>query len=1112
MSVAQKHVEKRQQNTRSRDAQESRNSGIIGLMKVQRTCVHDGPGIRTTLFFRGCNLRCQWCQNPEAMSFQPDREHDVAYSVSELVELVLRDVDYYRATGGGVTLSGGDPLLQRPDKLIPLLRVLRQHDLHIAAETSLHVPEAHLTELAPFIDLFLVDVKGGGELQSHRRCTGQDSELIRSNIGHLVQLGANIRFRMVVVPGWNDSFADIEGVAALLKSHQCAGIELLKYHHLYDDKAQRLGLRRPELGITDEQAVAALKEAVRRFGELGIVADSDELLPPRHKARFPDRVHAIQDAIRGADHSLCFEVSKLKTQFYKTNGFQDPPPVHRSKRLDYVLRNKQIVIYPHELIVGNFTSKRRGAQVWEEHNGVLMALVLPRIHRQKPVAFQCSWGDRLDFALNTMPFWWKRCLFSKVVTTGAELWANMARSSELVAGFNNNLASIAHYVVNYERVLTMGTQGLLEEIQAERQGKPQTSQSFYDGVSIALHALEAFADRYASELQRLASLETDPARKAELSTMASICGHVPRNPARTYHEALQSMMFLHIALCVESFENAVSPGRLDQILYPYYQRDLAQGHIDFEKAKELLALFVLKLDEAILVNDGDTYFRIGRLFETMSTDQTITAGGLAPDGRDATNDLTYALLDICELQPYAANMAARIHPGSPQKYMERLAEVYLNGAPMPALYNDEIYLDTLQRHYGTGIEQVRNYAIVGCVEPNASDDHYGNTDCANVNVVLPLLQALNGDERDLWNADWPDQIEKAASKWVEYNFEGPGRLAKLVRQSSQATRKVYRSFRAPQRRLPRSMDELLAVYQQRLNLLTNSILADHQKIEAAIRKDFPTPLASSLFPGAIKRGIDVNDGGASVNSSGIQAVGITDAADSLHALDQVVFKRGLFSLDAVLDAMEHDFTGEVGQQIRNALLAVPKFGQDDSPEAVNWVNRTLQIFVNALKQVPNCPRSGIYAAGYYALNVSDVYGKKTPSLPSGRLAGVPLANSVAPHFGMPVTDLLSSLNSVAGVDFASYAPNGTTVTFTVDSTLFQGPEGVKNLASVFKTFFKKGGMQFQPNVISRGMLLDALHHPEKYPYLLVRVAGYCAYFNDLSDDLKQILINRTCYG
>ncbi len=210
--------------------------------------------------------------------------------------------------------------------------------------------------------------------------------------------------------------------------------------------------------------------------------------------------------------------------------------------------------------------------------------------------------------------------------------------------------------------------------------------------------------------------------------------------------------------------------------------------------------------------------------------------------------------------------------------------------------------------------------------------------------------------------------------------------------------------------------------------------------------------------------------------------------------------------------MDADFEGECFRRIREALLAVPKFGNDASRESQEWVNRIMEAYVNALKSVENCPRGGIYTAGYYALNVNIIYGLKTPSLPSGRLRGVPLANSITPHYGMEHADLLSSLNSVAGVDFARYAPNGTTVTFTIDSALFQGPQGVKNLSGIIGSYFKKGGMQFQPNVLNREILLEAYHNPEKHPHLLVRVAGYCSYFNDLSDELKKVIINRTCYS
>lgn len=1101
------------QNAKTLSVQEKdglvQDAGRLRVLKVQRTCVHDGPGVRTTLFFRGCNLRCLWCQNPEAL---PEGTDDPGPSLQEVLEVVERDRAYYRATGGGVTLSGGEPLVQDVESLVRLLTELKARRLHVAVETSLHAPARTVARVAPLVDLFLVDLKVVGDDVLHRRLTGQSGALVAKNLEQLVAAKANLRFRQVVVPGLNDSEPGARATAELLRSLGHDTIELLKYHDMHVDKARRLSLDAAALDISPERSLEAVREAVARFQASGIEARCVELGAPRDRAHFSRRVYAVRDAIRESEYRLCFESSKLKTRFYREHGFGDPTPVHRAKRLAYVLQNKKIAVHPDELLFGNFTAQRVGAQVWEEHFGLLWAVVLHKSERLTPVPFHCSWRDRLTFYTEILPFWAKHSLFSKVYAKPRDLLRTLARCAEMNVGFNNNMAAIAHFVVNFERVLKLGTTGIIEEIQKAQHEKPENDRDFYCGAVIALRGLEAFAQRYSDHLARLAAAERDPGRRRELEEGAAACARVPRLPARTFHEALQSMLLVQIALCVESYENAVSLGRLDQILQPYFERDRAAGLIDYEKAKELLALFVLKMDEAILVSDGDSFLRIGRLFETQSTDQTVTAGGMGKDGRDATNDVTYVLLDVCELQPLAVNMTARVHAGSPPEYLERLAEVYLSGAPMPALYNDHVYVDTLTRHYSTPVEDARNYAIVGCVEPNASDDHFGNTDCANLNVALPFLQALRGDESDLWNLGPIDQLLKLQTRFAEHSCAGDGRAERLVARATERAVGLHERWRAKAPRPPRTMEELLARYQERLNALAAAVLADHQKIEEALRSGFTTPLASTLFPNCVERGKDVYDGGARLNSAGIQAVGITDVADSLHALEVVVFGQKRYRMEEVLAALDEDFAGARNQEIREALLAVPKFGDDGSKKAVEWMNRTLQVYVDALRSVPGCPRGGLYAAGYYALNVNIVYGQKTPALPSGRLRGVPLANSLTPHYGMRQADLLSALNSVVGLDFRSYAPNGTTVTFTIDAALFQGPQGVRNLAGIIQAYFAQGGMQFQPNVVDRKTLLDAYAHPEKHPYLLVRVAGYCAYFNDLSDELKRVIIDRTCYS
>jgi formate C-acetyltransferase len=682
-----------------------------------------------------------------------------------------------------------------------------------------------------------------------------------------------------------------------------------------------------------------------------------------------------------------------------------------------------------------------------------------------------------------------------------------------VAGFNNNMVMIAHFIENFERILQLGTSGIIKEIEKTQKEKPENNQDFYNGAIIALKALETFGQRYADALSALSTTEIDPVRRQELEEMTEVCKNVPKYPARTYHEALQCMLFLHIALCIEAFENAISFGRLDQILYPYYKRDVEAGILTYDKAKELLALFILKMDEIIVVNDGNSILSVNKNFESLSVDQTVTFGGVDKDGNDATNDITYMLIDICELQPLAVDPSARIHKDSPPEYLQRLAEVYIDGCPMPKLNNDQIYIDTIQKHYPVTLEQARNYSIVGCVEPAATDDHFGNTDCANVNLALPFLQAMKGHEHDLWNYGYGDMFEKMDTNTLEWIFDGNSKISKAILShhyktvKSHARKKGLYNYNPPS-----NMDELLERFQKRLNFLTQSILADHQKIEKVLREHYTTPLASSLSRGCVESGKDLYEGGAEINSSGIQALGVTDVADSLYALDEIVFKKQIYTITDVINAIDNNFDGEVNQQIRDALLKVPKFGDDSSPEPAKWVNKVMEIYNNALASVENCPRNGRYSAGYYALNVGNRYGRKTQALPSGRLDGVPLANSIIPHFGMEQADLLSSLNSIAGVNFTEHAENGATCTFMIDPALFQGAEGSKKLANIFKTFLTTGGIQMQPNVVNREILIDAYNHPENHKYLMVRIAGYCSYFNELSDELKLSIINRTYYS
>ncbi|MHA1341684.1 MAG: pyruvate formate lyase family protein [Promethearchaeota archaeon] len=1088
----------------------------LSVFKIQRSCFYDGPGIRTTIFFQGCNLRCLWCQNPEGQPFKRvgmgGEKVAEEYSMEEIIEIALRDKNYYLATGGGITLSGGEPFLQDSGSLVKLLRRFKEEGISVVAETSLHAPWSNIEAVLGYIDLFLVDLKVVGDEELHKEFTGQDTRVIYSNLKKLIESDAKIKFRMVMVPGYTDSEANIRAAADFLKAHGYNSLEILKYHNLYEDKAERFGLEVPKLNITAEQSMDSIKRAIRLFERYGIKPYYIEFETEKRKPVFSKRVRMIERDIRRARRWACAESCKLKTRYYMRHGFNKPTPIHRAESLAYILKKKKIKVYRGELLVGNYTSKRVAGQMWVEYVGVIGLKMVPKAGFLRPIKFKVSLIDGFHFVIGAL-YWLNHSVVGKMFYDLKDILPVFGRTSDMYAGFNNNYVAISHFIVNFERVLKLGTSGIIKEIMEEKKYGENKDSPFYDGAIIALKGLEEFAHRYAVHLEKLSKKERDSQRRRELEEMAEICRHVPKYPARTFHEALQCMLFVHIALCNECYENAISFGRVDQILYPYYKADLEAGRITYERARELICLFVLKMDECILVNDGETFLELFKLFETVSTDQAITFGGVDKDGNDATNDVTYMLLDACELKPLCADLAARVHKNSPPKYLERIARVYLNGTPIPQLFSDEIYINTLLKHYPISIEDARDYAIVGCVEPNANDDHYGNTDCANINLAMPFLQALKGVDYDLWNYSIYEGFLKLFTNFIKFKIKGKSALGRLIRYI--CDRMVYRyEYKKGRHKYnpPSTMEELLDRFEKQLNKLARSILNEHKKLEIIHRKYFQAPLASSLYRGCIKRGKDVYDGGATINSSGIQAVGVTDVADSLYALEEVVFKRKKYPLIDVIYAIENNFQGEYYSKIRQSLLAVPKFGDDSLDKPVEWMNKVLEIYNKALASRKKCSRNGIYSAGYYALNVASVYGRNTPALPSGRLKGVPLANGLIPHYGMEESDLFSALNCISKLNFINYAPNGATATLTIDTSLFQGKDGVKNLTGIFKTFLTNGGMELQPNVIDRDILIDAYHHPEKYPNLLVRIAGYCAFFNELSDQMKLEIINRTCYS
>ncbi|MBF0300652.1 MAG: hypothetical protein HQK51_18200 [Oligoflexia bacterium] len=540
--------------------------------------------------------------------------------------------------------------------------------------------------------------------------------------------------------------------------------------------------------------------------------------------------------------------------------------------------------------------------------------------------------------------------------------------------------------------------------------------------------------------------------------VAETCANVPQRPAKTFREALQSSFFAMIALTLEVQEQGLSFGRIDQWTYPYYKADIENKRLTPEEAYELICCFTVKMSEL-----NPAFPELGtKLYGGMMSGQGADFGGVDPaTGEDATNELTYMFLDACGLGMRQPNYHARISPTkSNTKYLNEISRLLCSGSPTPALFNDDVAIPLMQKTHNTSIEMARDYSIVGCMELVLSGNHFGDTDWALINIVRPL-EVIVKDEKFI---------------------------------------------------TPSNMNDVVNYYKLHLNEQFENIVKDVWRLEKGL-KEFPTLLSDALIDGSMEKGLDVNNGGAFYNSGGVQAVGLADVSNSLAAIDHLVFQKKICTWEELKIALQCNFRGsglvseaplkKTHDELRARCISSPKFGNDEEL-ADYYADIVMKIFSQILDQYKNT-RGGNFLAGYYSMTTHVVFGKKTGAIPSGRMAGEMFANGFSPTLGSEMKGPTAALNSIAK---QTPGANGTSTNIKFDIELMRGSEGIDLMRGIILGFFNRGGLQLQVNILDRAMLLDALSNPEKYRDLIVRVSGYCAYFNDLSPEMKKIIINR----
>jgi formate C-acetyltransferase len=563
----------------------------------------------------------------------------------------------------------------------------------------------------------------------------------------------------------------------------------------------------------------------------------------------------------------------------------------------------------------------------------------------------------------------------------------------------------------------------------------------------------------------MAAAATDPARRAELEAIAAICRHVPENTPRTFREALQCYWFVHLGVITElNTWDSYNPGRLDQHLRPFYEREAAAKTLTEEDARELLGCFWVKF------NNQPAPPKVGVTEEqsgTYTDFALINIGGLNADGSDAVNDVSYLMLDVVrEMQLIQPSACIQLSKRNPDRFLKRALEVVRTGLGQPSIFNTDVIIKEML-HDGKSYADGRAGGPSGCVTISA----FGKESCT-----------LTG------YCNWPKVLELALHDGVD------PRTGKRVGPPTGDPR-AFTSF-----------DQVLEAYRTQLRHFVDVKIAGNNTIERLYATTMPSPYMSLLVDDCIARGRDYHDGGPRYNATYIQGVGIGSVTDALSAVRRHVFEQKTVSMEDLLAATDADFEG--AEALRQALLEeTPKYGNDDdTADAI--AEDVFEAYYEAVNGRPNT-KGGRYRVNLLPTTVHIYFGHVTGATPDGRRAGEPLSDGISPAQGADRYGPTAVARSAARIDHAR--TGGTLLNMKFTPAVLEG-SGLDRLADLVRSYFRMDGHHIQFNVVDADTLREAQAHPEKHRDLIVRVAGYSDYFVDLGRDLQDEIIARTAHS
>jgi len=758
--------------------------------------------------------------------------------------------------------------------------------------------------------------------------------------------------------------------------------------------------------------------------------------------------------------------ARLMTEVYQEHMGKVPIPILRALSFKHLLENKTIDIDDGELIVGERGTSPGGTPTYPElccHTLDDFSLINDR----EKISFKVSEEARKIQEELVIPFWRERSIRHQVFNLMDENWKDCYQAG-IFTEFMEQRAP-GHTVAD-GKIYQKGFLSFKDKIQQQinlldYQNDQQAYQKLNQlkAMSICCDAIIILAERYARLAEEKAREGQDEKRKKELQNIAQICRQVPAYPPRNFHEALQMYWFVHIGVISElNTWDSFNPGHLDQHLYPFYLQDTRSGILDNNKAKELLECFWIKFNnQPAPPKVGVTLAESG----TYTDFANINSGGLRPDGSDAVNEVTYLILDVIdEMRLLQPSTNIQLSKKNPDRFLKRACEIIRKGWGQPSVFNaDEVIAEMLRQ--GKSLLDAREGGTSGCVETGAfGKEAYILTGYFNLVKVLEIT--LNNG------------YDPQTGKIIGLSTGHPTDFT--------------------------DFEQLLAAFKDQLHHFIEIKIKGNQIIEQLYATSMPSPFLSIIVSDCIEKAKDYNEGGARYNTNYIQGVGIGTITDSLSAIKYHVYDKKNLSMDTLLEVLKSNFRGE--KKLYHLLASqTPKYGNDD-----DYADSIMQQIFAAFYQEVNGRKStkgGCYRINMLPTTCHIYFGSVVGATSDGRKAGEPLSEGISPVQGADRKGPTAVIKSAAKMDHIR--TGGTLLNQKFTPSLVEGKKGLDSLAQLIRVYFKLDGHHIQLNVVKADTLKDAQKNPEAYQSLIVRVAGYSDYFNNLSKELQDEIISRT---